>query len=614
MTIATMMAPVVLLLLISLAPGHQQRDVQRPVAVTLTLSGMVLTDGETVAPIRGAEVRMHVASDPRTMRSTTTDAAGRFQFAGLSPGNITLTVSKPGYVTTAYGAKRPGTTVGVPIALVEGKQVEPVTVRIPRGGVITGMVLDRIGRPMRGVAVRLQRVTATASGERVVRPFNPVSPTATSSDDRGIYRIYGLPAGEYLVFVQPRVPGPLLAQVDGRSVLVGDDVRLTTTEELQWAERAIARGQRGAAPTGAVPQLAAPPAAKTAAYANVFYPGTADPSGAALVSLQAGQERTGIDIAVQFVPTATISGVVRDANGQAPKGLSITIMPRGGGATLELERELMLMGLGMASGRGVARTSTDGSFTVRAVPPGGYVLAARTADQAWASTEISVDGRDLDGVSLTVSPAMTVEGRLVFESGTGAPPPRFTLRLAPLGTGVVPGVTAVIDAGTGTFSISGVVPGEYRVTATVPTAGRVPWTVATAMLDGRDVIDVPFTVSAGQNVTGLTVTFTDAAAELSGMLFDAAGRPTSDLSVMVLAVDPSRWFRGSRYVRAPMRPSSDGRFTFTGLAPGDYFLAALSDFEPGDQFDPLFLEQLAASGIRVSVAAGRKQTQDVRIR
>ena len=53
---------------------------------------------------------------------------------------------------------------------------------------------------------------------------------------------------------------------------------------------------------------------------------------------------------------------------------------------------------------------------------------------------------------------------------------------------------------------------------------------------------------------------------------------------------------------------------FPGLAPGDYYLAALSDVDPDEVRDSVFLEQVAQSAIRISIAFGEKKRQDLKVR
>jgi hypothetical protein len=42
-------------------------------------------------------------------------------------------------------------------------------------------------------------------------------------------------------------------------------------------------------------------------------------------------------------------------------------------------------------------------------------------------------------------------------------------------------------------------------------------------------------------------------------------------------------------------------------------LVAVTDVEPGEWFDPDFLEQLAAASMRITLSDGEKKTQDLRL-
>ena len=66
-------------------------------------------------------------------------------------------------------------------------------------------------------------------------------------------------------------------------------------------------------------------------------------------------------------------------------------------------------------------------------------------------------------------------------------------------------------------------------------------------------------------------------------------------------------------MRIPVRASTDGKFRFTNLQPGEYFLAALSDFETADVFKPEFLEQVAAAAMKITITEGEKKVQDLKI-
>jgi hypothetical protein len=178
----------------------------------------------------------------------------------------------------------------------------------------------------------------------------------------------------------------------------------------------------------------------------------------------------------------------------------------------------------------------------------------------------------------------------------------------------------------GNFTITGVTPGRFRLTASVagvpgspepgvqmPSGPIAPrWMVKSSIVNGRDTIDAPVEIRGGEHLTGAVVTLTDQVTELSGTILDAANKPVPDLTVIVFSTDRTFWTSASRRVRAPIR-SIDGKFRLTALPPGEYYLAVVTDVHPSDWGDPAYMEQLAAAAIKITIAEGEKKVQDVRI-
>jgi hypothetical protein len=125
-------------------------------------------------------------------------------------------------------------------------------------------------------------------------------------------------------------------------------------------------------------------------------------------------------------------------------------------------------------------------------------------------------------------------------------------------------------------------------------------------------MDGPLEVRSGEDLGGLVITLTDRMTSLSGTLQDASGRATSDFTVVVFPPDSAYWLPQARRIQA-MRPSTDGRFGFRGLPPGDYRLAVVPDVEPGQWYDPTWLRQVQASAVSVTLTDGSHITQDMRV-
>jgi hypothetical protein len=104
-----------------------------PTTGTATISGVVVNDEDRPQPVRRAVVTL-TGPDLRPSRGAVTDDEGRFTIANLPAGRFTLTVSRASYVTSVYGAKRPGRP-GTPLNITAGASITDLTVRLWRGAV-----------------------------------------------------------------------------------------------------------------------------------------------------------------------------------------------------------------------------------------------------------------------------------------------------------------------------------------------------------------------------------------------------------------------------------------------------------------------------------------------
>ena len=153
--------------------GAPQRDVKAPKTGTAVLKGHVVS-AETGRPLRRAQVRTGV-SDPREMRTVSTDENGAWEFRDLPAGRYTIQVSKGGYVALFYGQRRPFEQ-GKPVELADGQTIEKLDVSLPSASVITGRIFDEFGEPVSGARV-------SAARNRFVEAWDgPVQPRATLAD------------------------------------------------------------------------------------------------------------------------------------------------------------------------------------------------------------------------------------------------------------------------------------------------------------------------------------------------------------------------------------------------------------------------------------------------
>lgn len=585
------------------------RDVATTTTGTATLAGMVVADDGSSRPVRRATVTVRGSGLP-SGRVILTDDQGRFAFRDLPGGTLTMTVTKPGWVNGYYGARDSWRGPGTPLAIADGERRDGLELRIAPGAVVTGRILNQFGQPQAGARV-LALERRRYGGQDMYSPARASSGLIQTTDDRGVYRLYGLPPGEFLI-------GANLASPP-RSTTT-----LTTPEEVRWAEQLAESGLGG----GALPPAAGP----AVGYSPVFYPGVTDPAGAAPVELGVGEERTGVDFQLQFVSTARVSGTLQMPSGLAPSG--VTLMMVSGARTTVTTSILSGSPMNRAS------VSPQGAFAFESVTPGEYLLTARASSQSpaprgrgagpaarpvmdlWASETVTVNGRDIDGVLVTMQPGLTLSGRVSFAGTTLEPPSSFssvTVRLtsADEGQGVSVGVPPAQVHEDGTFTIPGIAPGRYVLWANAPrgAASDAAWVAHRADVGGRNTLDEPFDIRPGQDIEDVVVEFIDQASELSGQVTDADGQPVGGLTIVVFSADPGRWTPAlaSRFLRV-MPLGTDGRYRVPALPAGNYYLAALAEIDQADLRDPIFLEQLRASAIPVALGLGERKTQDIQVR
>lgn len=606
--------------LVSVAAAAAQQRTQAPLPPsigTAEISGTIVTDEANPRPVRRAVVALSMASMPIGGRSTTTDDAGRFVFRRLPAGNYSAPrATKPGYVSATYGEKRVG-GIGSPITLVDGQRLT-IALKMMRGAVITGTIFDQ-SRPAAGLGVQATAIRVVNGARAVANSYYYDGGGYGTTDDRGVYRMYGLPPGDYIV------------SVSARSVSTAAPTRPITEAEMQWAQQQLQGSSAGGAslPSGS----GAPLPAQAVAAAPVYYPGTTVAAQATLVTVAAGQERGGVDFAMQTVPTARVAGTVIGLDGQPANSATITLVPRVDSSIAQMD--VMLMRESMMLGRPVV---SEGKFVIQAVKPGDYTIAVRGASRSdapaagagrggpapvmnlWASADISVNGVDQTDLVLRLTPGIDIAGRISFEGDETLKPADLStiqvrLRPAPTaGVTVSVGSSSSTVAADGTFTLKGVTPGRYLVTSFVPGGSATPtWTMKSARVGDTDAGDIPFEVGAGRDPSDIAITYTDKMAELSGRLLDGANKPTSQLSIILFPTDKAMWSQTSRRVRQPIRPANDGVFKYTNVLAGEYFLAALSDFDVADVNKPEFLEQVAAVAMKITIGDGEKKVQDLKI-
>src|SRR5262245_30678857 len=164
---------------------------------TAIVSGRVIINGE---PAKGIKVFLQPQQTTESGSNETTPSAktnenGYFRITGLPAGRYAPISLTPGYIMskgwTDYTMAR-----GAAFEIAEGENIENFDIELVPGGVITGRVTDSNGRPLVEEQVQLWRLDKNGTlqewSTRLLRKM-------LTTDDRGVYRIFGLLEGRYIL-------------------------------------------------------------------------------------------------------------------------------------------------------------------------------------------------------------------------------------------------------------------------------------------------------------------------------------------------------------------------------------------------------------------------------
>lgn len=329
---------------------------------TATVSGRVTIGSQ---PAAGVEVLL-TSSDPAVLNSnppppiiSMTDAEGQYRLTGVPAGSYRITAYAPAWVAKIEGNQ---TSFGRTLSVSEGENVGNIDFVLTRGAVITGRVTDSSGRGLIEETVMLTPVDA--GGKRVNDPSRRGGMART--DDRGVYRIFGLPAGRYRVGAGPEPGNPRAGTVSG------------------------------------------------GLYRRTWHPDTIDESAAGIVTVEPGEEAEKIDIVMVAADRKTLysaSGRVIDAETQAPVAGAMILHTQMKGDQPE--------GAAMNS----TASNSRGEFTIDSIPTGSYTLSAVIMQGGESYSEpvrFEVEGGDVSGLEIRMIRGGSISGRIEIEGG--APP------------------------------------------------------------------------------------------------------------------------------------------------------------------------------------------------
>lgn len=520
-----LLAALILLSFAGTAISQSQSDeAARDTTATGTLSGRVVN--ENGQPVANAlvTVRSYGASNEQ---NTTTDNEGSFQVTGLKPAAYLVNAAAPAYV---QAPRDPDIN---PIGYY--RLGDSVRIEIIRGGVITGTVTRSTGEPVVGLTVRAAMIRDTRGKPS---PYGGTSRGQTT-DDRGVYRIFGLPPGTYVV-----------STGGGRSFGYAVDP-----------------------------------------YDNdvpTYAPSTTR-DGATEIFVGAGAETANVDIRYRGEPGHAVSGTAKSTiTAEQPTGFNITLNSVFNGAS--------------QSGYSVFQPPNSRAFAFKGVADGEYDLIAQSyLPGGFVFSEpirIKVRGADVTGIELTAKPLGSIKGTIVLEESK-VPECEGKRRLIFGETVVGPwhnekivakdqpqfvwgfGGPVVPDK-EGNFTLGNLAPGQYRFNVRPMSRywylKSVAWSSPTAPKAQQvnrpaDAARNWTTLGSGDRMSGLIITMALGAGSIDGQIDLGEGQKLPPrLFAYLVPAEREKANDVLRYFTSMV--ALDGSFKLNNLPPGRYWVIA----------------------------------------
>jgi hypothetical protein len=388
----------------------------------------------------------------------------------------------------------------------------------------------------------------------------PIGMMGASANDIGEFRIGNLAPGKYMI------------RVDYRS------------------------GMYGPVQTARVPE-----GQERRDYVSTYYPGVTDPSSAVPIEVTAGREVSGIEVRLQKARVYKVSGRVQGVATDPTARISVSLQPQ-------------KRSMGFSGGFGGGNVKPDGTFVLPSVQPGSYFLTLMSMGagrpQSLARLPFTVTNGDVENIVLQAGQTLLITGRVIAETET---PTKITGQVMLRGAeGFGFGSMPVRVAEDGTFKLEGVSRDKHEVVVMGIPDGMY---VSSIRVGNHDVLEHGLDLSNVETAPSIEVRFSSKGATVQGVVLHE-GKPAPGAMVTLLPQP----FRPEEFMMSRKAAQSDqsGRFTISGIAPGEYRAYAFQEFIPIQMMEadelkvfepfavPLKLKQEAREQIELKLALPAK--------
>ena len=360
----------------------------------------------------------------------------------------------------------------------------------------------------------------------------------------------------------------------------------------------------------------------------VYYPGTTDVTTATPVDLRAGGNIGGVNLSLVEAKPLRIRGQVL-SGGRPAAGAQVSMLLRTSiGGVMNIRTATVNSDTGAFEFRNVAPGAYELIATLNGFGPGAMIMNTPLGNAAGLNANTMVVGRggarnpgapvmgarasvdlassDID-VSLLLDTGFNVAGR-VSVSGQSASNDLSNVRIQLQSDPVVPplAIPAVTPEADGSFSVTGVTPGTYRLSV----AALPPNTyLKSARLGGVDILNGGLRIDSAPN-GALDIVLGTTPGILDATVVDDRQMPVAAVTV-ALVPDAAQQRRLDIYRTATS--DSSGRIHLTNVVPGDYRIYAWESVETGAWTDPDFMRNYQNNGTAVHVGEGGQATTNVRL-